>query len=258
MTAPTERTKMKTETLPAERIQTAETPMQMLGRMVDAGADPDQLGKMMDLAERYEAGEAKKAFASAMAAAQNEMPTVIKDKQNGQTRSTYASMEQVQSTIKPVYIKHGLTVSFGEVPHPREDWLTVEAIVRHRDGHEERYYESAPIDTVGPKGNAVKTGLHGSQSSRTYLQRTLLCAIFSVTVADQDMDGNNPLKFVNQEQAEKIAEMLADLDGSSAGPTAAKVLASYKVPSITRLPGNHFESIVKKLSVRLLQKGGAE
>lgn len=232
--------------------------MQMLGRMVDAGADPDQLGRMMDLAERYQAGEARKAFAAAMAAAQGDMPTVIKDKTNAHTRSTYASMEQLQSTIKPVYIKHGLTVSFGEIPHPREDWLTVEAIVRHRDGHEERFRESAPLDTIGPGGKATKTGLHGSQSSRTYLQRTLLCAIFAVTVADVDMDGNNPLKFVTDEQAEEIAGMLADLDGSSDGPTAAKVLDRYKVPSITRLPGNHFESIVKKLSAMLAKKGGAE
>lgn len=45
------------------------TPLEMVDRAVQAGATPETLEKLMALQERWEAGEARKAFDEAMAAA---------------------------------------------------------------------------------------------------------------------------------------------------------------------------------------------
>jgi hypothetical protein len=53
------------------------TPMAMIDRALTSGATPETLGKLMDLQERWEANQAKKAFDEAMQRAQAEMRPVL-------------------------------------------------------------------------------------------------------------------------------------------------------------------------------------
>lgn len=59
------------------------TPMDMLKVAVDRGADLEQLEKLMDLQERWEKNQAKKAFVEALSAFKADPPTVIKSKRAG-------------------------------------------------------------------------------------------------------------------------------------------------------------------------------
>ena len=49
------------------------TPMSILAKAVEMGADVDKLTKLMDLQERWERNEAKKAFDAALAACRHEV-----------------------------------------------------------------------------------------------------------------------------------------------------------------------------------------
>lgn len=185
------------------------TPMVLLQSAIDKGMDPDQLGKLMDLQERWEASRASEAFAAAMMAAQAEMPVVVKDKLNTHTNSKYASLEAVQRGVKAIALKHGLSVSFGEDDCPRQGWVRVVASVRHISGHVEKYHRDGPVDNVGAKGAPTKTELHGVASTVTYMTRQLLFGIFSITVADQDNDGNRAGgAVITAEQKTRLHELL--------------------------------------------------
>lgn len=185
-----------------------ENPMAMVRLMVEKGSDPDQLGKMMELAEKWQANQARRAFTDAMAAVQADMPTVVRDACNSHTGSRYAKLETVMRQCKPVCAAHGLTVSFSEGEHPREGWVRIIAQVRHTDGHVEVYHRDGPMDNKGPKGGDVKSELHGVASTVTYLSRHLFCGIFNVTIADSDTDGNQPGAMVNEQQAVEIEQLL--------------------------------------------------
>ena len=184
------------------------TPMGLLQAAIASNMSPEQIAKFMDLQERHEANIARKAFAGAMLLAQREIPVVVRDKKNSHVGNKYASMEAVQLTIKSTYLRHGLTVSASEAECPRKDWMRVRSVVRHSDGHTEDFYRDGPIDNLGPKGNAVKTELHGSQSTFNYLSKCLLLSIFGVTVADEDNDGNHPEDFITQDQVAELHSLL--------------------------------------------------
>lgn len=195
----------------AQRIENK--PMQLIEMAVQANADPDKLEKLMELQERYEANEARKQFAVAMQQVQQQMPTVIKDKDNSHTRSRYASEENVMATIKPAYLQHGFTLAHDEVEAVKADNIRVRATLRHVGGHTEQYFREGPLDNKGAKGAATKTDLHGNQSTFSYLCRTLTLDIFGVTVADEDRDGSPTVQYITEEQAitlEEIASTMSD------------------------------------------------
>src|ERR1700680_2664548 len=53
-------------------------PMTLLKSALDRGLDIEKLDKLMDLAERWEAGQAARAFGEAVKAFQLEMPAIVK------------------------------------------------------------------------------------------------------------------------------------------------------------------------------------
>lgn len=227
-------------------IEPVENPMMMLHRMIEAGHDPDKLERMIDLAERYEANVAKKEYAEAMSRAQNAMPRVVKDKENSHTRSRYASLENVQVRIKPVYMAEGFTVSFSEVEPMREGNIRLRALVRHISGHSEEFFREAPVDSKGPKGNNVKSELHGSQSTVSYLSRNMLLEIFGVTVADRDDDGNagSGVECIGEKDAIRLTEWL-----ESVGGNVDQFCRYYGIDSIDDLPKSrlaHAEASIKR------------
>jgi hypothetical protein len=195
-------------------------PLAILDAAVRNNADVTTLKEISALAKEWKAEAAREAFSTAMAAAQAEMPTVVQDKVNTHTSSRYASFETIQRLIKPVYLRHGFTVSFSEDGSPRDGWVCVKAQVRHIGGHTEYFERTGPIDNVGAKGNPTKTALHGVASTVTYLSRHLLCGVFSVTVAGEDKDGNDgnrTSKTITSEQMAELNQMIKDTGSDVTG-----------------------------------------
>jgi hypothetical protein len=152
--------------------------------------DADKLDKLLSMQERILDRSARQQFNQAMTAAQSEMPVVVADKRNPHTRSKYPSLENVQTSIKEISLRHGFTCTFAEEP-PVDGKVHLIGIVRHVGGHTEIFNRYAAPDTKGPSGTPNKTDVQGSQSTVTYLSRRLLCAIFNITVKDDDKDGND-------------------------------------------------------------------
>lgn len=236
-------------------------PMQMLGNALQQGVSPDSLGKLMDLAERWHDGEARRTYALAMSDAQAEMPVVVKDRFNSQTNSRYASLERVMSDIRDVYLRHRFTVSFTDceaTARPGDDraWVRVTAIVRHASGHQEEFYQEAPIDDQGIGGKKNKTGVQGMASTRSYLQRYLLTSIFGVVIADTDKDGNTSNVTINDGQADELDSLCRAVGDDM--ETYRKVINHYKIDDIHDLPASRFNQAKKRIEATInAKKAGA-
>jgi hypothetical protein len=104
--------------LPAENIRQIEppalvtmTPMDMLARAVQSGADLDMIEKLMNLQERWEAGNARKAFEESLAKAKGEIPVIIRNA-SGHNSKKYADFAAIAKVIDPILARHGLSYRF--------------------------------------------------------------------------------------------------------------------------------------------------
>lgn len=172
-----------------ERGTGISNPLVLLQSMVDKGADPEKLNRFFDLVERWDHNRAVEAFNRAMQACQAEMPVVVRSTVNGRTNKKYAPLETISDRIKPVYTKHGFTLSFSEASGAPEHMARIVCVVRHVGGHEERHQGDYPLDGSGAKGGGVMSPVQGRVSTMTYAKRDLKLAIFDVTIADTDRDG---------------------------------------------------------------------
>ena len=168
------------------------TPMQMLQIAVEQNADLDKLTKLMDLQERWEANEARKAFVSAKAAFSAEVPTINKnklvdfksrDERKAGTSYHHATLDNVAETLSPLLGKHGLAYSW-ETEQLDGGMIRVTCVLTHEMGHSERVSLQAGPDQTGNKNNIQAVG-----STVTYLQRYTLLAITGTATKDQDEDG---------------------------------------------------------------------
>ena len=135
--------------------------------------------------------------------------------------------------------------SHAECPHP--EMIRIVLILRHVGGHEERHFSDAPADTHGPKGNPVKTKLHGMASSDTFVGRNLRIKVFGLQVVKDD-DGNAGAGV--GPSAERISEtQVAELTAlrDEVAPTASVFLELFGIKSIDELRVSQYRSAVQTL-----------
>jgi len=172
-------------------VKTAQTatPATLLQMAVQQGADLDRLERLMALQERWEAGEAKKAFDDAHAAFKGEAVEIIKRKQvdfanktGGRTQYKHAELADVVDALSLPLSRHGF--SWKWVPKQTPDWLEVTCTLTHRAGHSESVTLGAAPDASGGK-NSIQAII----STKTYLERHTLKAIAGVAEKGEDDDG---------------------------------------------------------------------
>ena len=158
-----------------------------------AAADPqcdiEKMERLMAMHERMQAKQAETEFNLAMSAAQSEMRPISADAENKQTRSNYATYSKLDSSLRPIYTRHGFSLSFNsETGHA--DMIRVLCYVSHRLGHTRTYTIDMPADGKGAKGGDVMTKTHAVGSGASYGMRYLLKMIFNVAIGEYDDDGN--------------------------------------------------------------------
>ena len=186
----------KTKTKKKNEIQKTESPLMAAAELVKANGNMEvgKLKELLDLQERWEAGQAKKAYVQAMSAFKASPPEILKDRTVSykDVRYTHASLYNVTTKINQELSKHGLTASW--VTSQDNGSIKVTCKITHIMGHSEETCLSAPPDNTGSK-NAIQA----IASTVTYLERYTLLALTGLATADQDDDGAG----ANQQSAKK-------------------------------------------------------
>lgn len=165
--------------------------MAVIGRAAsDPNTDVDKLERLMGLYERITDRSAEQSFHEAMNAAQEAMRPVAADANNPQTRSKYASYAALDRALRPIYTKHGFSLSFDTGDGAPAEHVRVVCEVAHRDGHKRRPHLDMPADGKGAKGGDVMTKTHAIGAAVTYGKRYLLGMVFNIAVGDVEEDGN--------------------------------------------------------------------
>lgn len=169
-------------------------PGQLLQIAVQQGADIDKLERLMDLQQRWEKDQARKAFNAAFAAFKAEAVTIVKNRKvtDGPLKNkSYAELHSVVNAVTPALSKHGLSASW-RITKDERDWVEVTCSLSHIDGHTESVALGGPPDSGGAK-NAIQQ----RASTVTYLERYTLKALLGVAEEDDDTDGRPPKLLVD-------------------------------------------------------------
>lgn len=211
--------------------------MEMISRAAsDPNVDVDKLERLMAMAERLGSREAETAYDQAMNAAQEEMRPIATDAHNPQTKSKYASYAALDRAIRPIYTKHGFSLSFGTAEGAPDDQVRVVCRVA-RAGHKETVQLDMPCDGKGAKGGDVMTKTHAMGAALTYGKRYLLGMIFNIAVGE-DKDGNAPAgPSITQDQADALRELAEDV-----GADVARFCAYFRVQSLSDIPASRHKA----------------
>jgi len=167
---------------------TALTPMAMVSQAVARGASLEMVSKLIDLQERVEKSQGRKAFDIAVAAAKGEIGPIFKDREvdftsaKGRTNYRHESFGGIATAIGPVLDRHGLSYRFRASQEGGR--VSVTCILAHRDGYSEENTLAAGNDTSGNKNDIQAIG-----STTTYLQRYTLKLALGLSTTDKDDDG---------------------------------------------------------------------
>jgi hypothetical protein len=209
--------------------------------------DVDKMMKLLEMRERIQGEEARKAFNAAMSAAQAEMPAVVRNAKNDQTKSKYATLEAIADAIQPIITKHGFGLSYGTDDCPKEGYYRVTCDVTHEAGGEKKYHADIPIDGSGMKGNANKTATHAFGSTMSYGRRYLKLMIFDIATKDDD-DGNKAGKSEETLSDEQIGTIVELLDSYSI--PREQFLKILHVESLADVYANRFDDVVRLIHQR--------
>ena len=200
----------------------------------DPSVDVDKLSRLLDMHERISAQQSEQAFNVAMNAAQKDMRPISADANNPQTRSKYASFAKLDSALRPIYTKHGFSLSFDEGDSPKPDHVRVLCYVAHTSGHTKTYRRDMPADGKGAKGGDVMTKTHAAGAAGSYGARYILKGIFNVSVGEEDTDGNDP-ECITEPQSVTLNDLI-----ESTGTNREKFFEYFKITSLGEMAAKDY------------------
>lgn len=219
-----------------EMLPAAATPMEMLARALDRGADLTVLEKLMDLQERHQRNEARKAFDAAVADAKSEIKPVVKNRKGHSGK--YADLGAYAAAIDPVLAKHGLSYRYRS---KQDGAIQVTCILSHRDGHNEETTLSGGPDTSGSKNSIQALG-----STLSYLQRYSLVLALGLSATQDDdgaaADGDEP---ISDEQRDELLALL-----KTNGRDVERFCAFIKVDAVSDIRRSKFEDAKKLIATK--------
>lgn len=204
----------------------------------DPSVDIDKLERLMQMHERMQARTAEQEFNAAMAQMQCEIPTVFEGAVNLHTKKSYATLDDINRTLKPVMQRHGFAITFKV--EQVTGGLSITGILMHRAGHREQTSMVLPIDKGAGRNDVQAVG-----SSTTYGKRYVMCALLNITTGDQvddDAQTAQPGPSITAMQVKQIEAVLAKV--------SAKAKQNFEsiYPDVELIPRSQFDDILNKLT----------
>lgn len=186
----------------------------------------EQVEKMMELQERWEANEARKAYNKAMTRFRENLRPAHKSGKNAHLRTTYATFDDIVQAVSGPLGDAGFSYSFKQEQSERQA-VTVTCTITHSGGHSESTQLTTTIE-----GNKGINNLQALGLSVSYLKRYTLSALTGV--ATEDSDGQPPAPAVEMCSDADFADIRAACE--SAGKDYSQWL-TWKGQSIATIDG---------------------
>lgn len=212
------------------------------GAATNPDVDMDKMERLWIMHKEAISEQNETAFNKSMNEAQGEMRLVSADATNPQTHSKYASYAALDRALRPIYVRHGFSLSFYEGETSKQEHIRVMCDVAHSGGCTKIRYRDMPADGKGAKGGDVMTKTHAGGAATTYGMRYLLKMIFNVAIGDDDNDGNQPVETISDEQAANLESLITEVNADRSA-----FLTYCRVDQLDSLPADMYKTVVKAL-----------
>src|ERR1051325_423317 len=151
----------------SQALTVGSDPVGMIAQLAaNKDVDVDKLQRLIDMQERILKHNAKAEFDAAYSQMQGEIPVITERGEiqiNGQLRSKYAKLEDIQEVVRPILKQYGFAIRHRN--ETRDGKLVVVGILSHRSGHSEQDEFFTDSDT-----GAGRTAIQSLGSARSYGQ----------------------------------------------------------------------------------------
>lgn len=220
----------------------------IMAAVENPAVDADKMEKLLAMYERIEDDKRRAAYNLAMAECQSEMEPVLRDRLNTHTKAKYAQLETIDAKIRPIYTKHGFSLTFGTLSGAPAKHYRLFCDCRHRGGHVERVEADFPEDIAGINGTPNKTPIQAMVSTSSYARRCLTCLVFNVATFGEDNDGNGPLSgTIDAGELAAIEKEYSLLPPPEVERVREAILKFAECEAIEQLPKSKFQAVLKKL-----------
>jgi len=219
-------------------------PSTLIEMALTNGADEkalEKLEKVLELQERWEANEAKKAYVKAMAEFKKDPPHIYKDKENKQYTSRYSSIDATVNATIPKLAEYGFSHNwqFGKTESGNPQ---VTCVLTHEFGHSESVTFDAPPDT---SGGGSKNPIQQIKSTHTYLKIATFEAVTGLVSREinVDDDGNSASVCIGKKQVAEIEKKIKEVKADK-----GKFLGYLKVKSVEDIPLESYDTAMTALA----------
>ena len=223
------------------------SPAALMIEALAKGGNLEQLEKFMELQERYERNEARKAYHEAMAAFKADPPDIEKDKSvsytvqgKGTTSYNHASLGNVTTKIGTALSAQGLSAGWKTTQEGVS--ITVTCTITHRQGHSESTSLTAAPDTSGSKNSIQAVG-----STISYLERYTILALTGLATHDMDDDGKlgEEPEYLTVDQQIEINDLIKEVKANE-----AQFVAYMKSESVATIPAGQYKTALAALNAK--------
>jgi hypothetical protein len=228
---------------------------------LNPACDVGKMQALLDMQERIEDRDAKKAWTRDFNTMQGELPAIDKDgkidhgdgvtaRGNQKLKTSFATFPNLNAVCKPIMKKHGFTLSSFIEPAADGLRINVVSILEHIGGKDRTSRFPMSADATGGKNNQQGWG-----SSQQYGMRYNMIALLQiVTKAKQDIDNDG---FPQQEDPSPITAQQLDALvklADEAGADKAKFCELMKVSALASIPASRYAEAVAQLNRKLKAK----
>lgn len=248
----------RSDLAPIAQLKRPGTILDIISRAAfDPTVDADKIERLLEMARKVRADDAKAAYISALVVMKPSLPVIDKNgritiHKKGEDKidaniiqsTEYALWEDIDEAITPILAEHGfvLTHLCGKGSEGR---ITVTSVLSHKQGHEKETTMELPLDTSGTKNNVQAVG-----SSTSYGKRYTASLLLNLRFRGHDDDGKlgGGDGNVTEEQADRILDLLKR-DAMS----VPKFCAFFKIDNVLSLPVKKYSDAIEVINARSLE-----
>lgn len=169
-----------------EIVAQSQNPNSLIALAIEQGTPVETMEKLMDLQDRWEAKQAKKAFDDDMASFQSECPIIKKTKgvptKSGKDAYKYAPIDSIVSQVRGTLQKYGF--SYAIQTETLEGKVKATCIAKHRLGHSESSSMEVPLGTK----TEIMSQSQVVAAAITFAKRYAFLNAFGIMTGDDDKE----------------------------------------------------------------------
>lgn len=223
----------------------------LLDLVADGKVSTDQLKELMELQERHDANEAKKAFNIAMSNFQGKCPIIAKSKKvdfsskgGNRVKYNYSPLEEIVRVIKPILDEFSLGFYFN-TEELDKNRTKLETTITHAAGHS--VTTSRVFPTVHDDGRMNQS--QREKSALSFAKRAGLENALGIITADEDDDATGTTTQLASEQQIQQVRGLVELTGSQLD----KVLQYVRAESLETMTDTDAKKAINALKSKARQ-----